>query len=676
MKKIFTFLLVTVLSISAWAASATFDFANGAALFGFTGASDKSSKAGDFTTDKTAVVDGIKFTVSGGSYGASNTPNRIYMPYGQTKSQLRVYGGSIIVEAPQGQNITGIQFVYDETWNEPEADNGSFIDGTWVGNTAKLTLTITKQCRIAKAIVSYSGEDTTPQPTDTLPEINSFKDFRNAVVNDTKFRFTGNAIVTYQYQRYTWVRSVDEKGYGYSGLIYGQDSIAYKPGDVIPAGWVGVKTIYKGTAQIINVEGLKPAATQVDSSFWKAFDFSTYIGSIIEEPEGLENDYDAFAPVTLSNIDNKGHFTITEFGTNKDGIEGHYTIPGYNKFKIAFPEVSEDKKFAIEGIISIYNGKAQLMPTKITEVEASTPLWKMMWYIGKDREKYQIADTLFVVKATKGIEKEENSKNYIYVTDNVTSVYNDIYADQGVEYTMDWRPDVIALDCGDNETLYNTIAGMKAIAPKTLFGTRLNGKTNQRLIVEKTPTALDVETPEFHFNNYDLTTDTIFFDAHEVANTTGYYKTIDGKEYFCGSADDTPLQPIDLDRRYLGNATLTNNTKYVLRGVYKIKDEWEGIYPAPGMNSCRAMAKTPTRTMPDKSVSYTDPLYYKNYTFCPFEIIEIVSTGVAESHVAKTIATVKYVSVTGIESTHPFNGVNMVITTYTDGSKTTSKIVK
>lgn len=52
-----------------------------------------------------------------------------------------------------------------------------------------------------------------------------------------------------------------------------------------------------------------------------------------------------------------------------------------------------------------------------------------------------------------------------------------------------------------------------------------------------------------------------------------------------------------------------------------------------------------------------------------------VPTGVADV-AAKTVAGVKYVSLTGVESATPFEGVNIVVTTYTDGSKKTAKVVK
>ncbi len=43
---------------------------------------------------------------------------------------------------------------------------------------------------------------------------------------------------------------------------------------------------------------------------------------------------------------------------------------------------------------------------------------------------------------------------------------------------------------------------------------------------------------------------------------------------------------------------------------------------------------------------------------------------------AKAVAGIKYVNVAGIESSKPFDGVNIVVTTYTDGTKAVQKVLK
>ena len=52
-----------------------------------------------------------------------------------------------------------------------------------------------------------------------------------------------------------------------------------------------------------------------------------------------------------------------------------------------------------------------------------------------------------------------------------------------------------------------------------------------------------------------------------------------------------------------------------------------------------------------------------------------ISTGINDVY-GKPVKSVKYVNIAGIESDKPFDGVNIVVTTFTDGTKATSKVIK
>ncbi|MBR1725738.1 MAG: hypothetical protein IJ724_03660 [Muribaculaceae bacterium] len=51
-------------------------------------------------------------------------------------------------------------------------------------------------------------------------------------------------------------------------------------------------------------------------------------------------------------------------------------------------------------------------------------------------------------------------------------------------------------------------------------------------------------------------------------------------------------------------------------------------------------------------------------------------TAVSNVNAAKTATGVKYVNVAGQVSNVPFQGVNMVVTSYSDGTQNTTKVVK
>ncbi|MBR5102907.1 MAG: DUF4465 domain-containing protein [Muribaculaceae bacterium] len=64
--------------------------------------------------------------------------------------------------------------------------------------------------------------------------------------------------------------------------------------------------------------------------------------------------------------------------------------------------------------------------------------------------------------------------------------------------------------------------------------------------------------------------------------------------------------------------------------------------------------------------------------FCmdKFQVNDPLQTAVEKIEGDKTVKAVKYVNMAGMISDKPFDGVNVVVTTYNDGTKKTSKIVK
>ena len=51
-------------------------------------------------------------------------------------------------------------------------------------------------------------------------------------------------------------------------------------------------------------------------------------------------------------------------------------------------------------------------------------------------------------------------------------------------------------------------------------------------------------------------------------------------------------------------------------------------------------------------------------------------TAVDEINAEKAVESVRYFNLLGVESREPFAGMNVVVTTYSDGSKTAKKVVK
>ena len=54
----------------------------------------------------------------------------------------------------------------------------------------------------------------------------------------------------------------------------------------------------------------------------------------------------------------------------------------------------------------------------------------------------------------------------------------------------------------------------------------------------------------------------------------------------------------------------------------------------------------------------------------------VVPTAVDETNVAKTIVSERYYDIRGIEYSHPVDGVNIIVRTYSDGSTQSLKVIK
>ncbi len=608
MKKIILLFAVALMAFAnAWAATATFDFAHhGAELFGFTAPSSSSSTEGDITSECTATVDGVTLKVG---VSTTNTKNRVYLDY-NGNVQLRVYSGAVTVAAPAGKTISSIVF-HNSRWYAPSSvSSGSFVqESTWGGNAASVTFNFDGQCRLDSMVVTYDDGGTIDP---TVKELDTFLNFGDSIADGTKIRFTGMAFVVLNIGKFHFVRCESE--YLYSAIIYGDLDTEYKVGEYIPAGWTGVKGKVDGITVITGVEGLKPASVSASNSDCEAFDFTGYLGTFKDGVSTYENDYCAFKTVAINNIDGEGKFTITE--TNADSTTS--TMAGVNKFGIEYPTTTANMKFTVQGILTkSENGVGvTFVPTAITEYENVKKLWRI-WYQGIDGTEYTIADTLYVVAPTRGIEPDCGRKNLIYVTDNATQVVDDTYAEWGYVETYDWAPDYIALDCGDNDEAYRAIAAMKVIAPATVRGILADNQTNPRFELMKTPSALNCEYPEIAYQHY-LFGDSCWANGNQVSYASGKFVTIDGKEYFAGiNADGTANQPIALDRRYIGDYAFSEGNTYEMRVVWKQHEPW--TFDSSSSPIAKKMSKKATRPMPHK-MKADDPNYFNNYSVCPLEV--------------------------------------------------------
>lgn len=166
------------------------------------------------------------------------------------------------------------------------------------------------------------------------------------------FRFDGQAVVTYQFGNYLYVRDANAK----AGLIYGSVGQSYNQGNYVPAGWTGIHTLYNGIDEYTNLNGFTAA---VDSTTVEPVAKTTLIAADANEYVSLAN-----MPI-YAETDTAG--TIT----NVYMVCGTDTLLVYNRFNVTLPEWDATKTYNFTGIATVYNNAAQLCPITVEEATAT-----------------------------------------------------------------------------------------------------------------------------------------------------------------------------------------------------------------------------------------------------------------------------------------------------------------
>ena len=154
-----------------------------------------------------------------------------------------------------------------------------------------------------------------------------------------------------------------------------------------------------------------------------------------------------------------------------------------------------------------------------------------------------------------------------------------------------------------------------------------------------------LNSPEISYRSFDLTQphEKIDIVGHEILKFIAYYSKVDGKECFtnCDVTQNQPALQMAIDRRYVDDKLiLQENKQYEVLTCFKIR--------------------------------YDADLQQHVYTACPIEEKQDLS-GVNTVNTAREIVGVQYVNMAGITSEQPFEGMNMVVTTYADGTKEVTK---
>ena len=656
MKRFYSLFLMAfgAFSVLLQAAEVTFDFSTteGITAMGYT--VPEQSAGTNLVQAGPVTVDGVTLSATDGA-----TQTRIWNSQGTFS--LRIYvDGTITLSVAEG-SITGVTVNAANTANfDLLTDVGDYSVangvGTWTGNAASVTFTHygSKNAQVASLVVTTNSEGPVdPDPEDPIdPNITKLDSLHHmaALEDGTPFQFTSEVYVNYQWQELLYVMQLDEEGNALAGVIYGDTGKEYQLGSVIPAGWTAVKQTYKGLVEACEPAHFANANSILDEYFYAPFDCTGYLSVVNEPDQGWENYKVYFEGVQLSEIDSRRNFTITSMETDEEGTPVEATMAGYNKYFIEYPEVDPTELYSIEGMVTIYDGIMELYPITITS-DPGTRLWKVV-YEGVEGMQFKLSDTLYVAAVV-----DSEKGKLAFVTDNVDEIYYDTYIDWGYAEWMAWYPDWIALDCSGNAEIFDALAETQVLAPGSVKGTLLDVATNPRLVLNCAPVALDeAELPELTMFKYDLNSDYLAALGNEVGRADGYFFYKEGKPCLC-SENDSVMVKLDFGYSPELEAEMAQKEgfNYSLLCVFTLDEPWEENSASAPM--CR--------------IHTTDEDYFTNYTLYPLAVLSCAA--VEETMTGKRVVDVKYVSPSGIQSETPQDGVNIVITTHDDGSRTITK---
>ena len=135
--------------------------------------SSKDSNEGDITEPTTLTEGIVSMTISAST---TNTPNRFWST--NNGPQLRVYGGTLTFNVPEGHKLSSVVFMHNGNWGgKNNAANVTASTGTmandaeenaagWVGQAQEVVFSIGGNTQLNQIICVVDGEAVNPDPVD------------------------------------------------------------------------------------------------------------------------------------------------------------------------------------------------------------------------------------------------------------------------------------------------------------------------------------------------------------------------------------------------------------------------------------------------------------------------------------------------------------------------------
>ena len=312
--------------------------------------SSSVNKDGDITEAKTITEGSVSLTIS---TSTATTPNRFWST--TAGPQLRVYGGTLTFEVPEGAVITQIVFNHNGKWGENTADSGKITNdteanaATWTGEAQTVVVTIAANSQINSIDVTVEDGEGQPQPEDDVlvalpdgvePETWTLEGVYGG--SDTQYAtgvaFDGNDIYVQGLAYYfpeAWVKGTisdgiatfptgqfvgsDEYGDEYLvgvDVIEGEDEDEQVLSDIKYVYDAEAKTLTQLTAFVAENDGPADNMEQVAPwGYWlysRFFDGEPVVLDPVVAPEGLETEAYSFQATVSKETEDEDGETVLE----------------------------------------------------------------------------------------------------------------------------------------------------------------------------------------------------------------------------------------------------------------------------------------------------------------------------------------------------------------------------
>ena len=301
---------------------------------------------------------------------------------------------------------------------------------------------------------------------------------------------------------------------------------------------------------------------------------------------------------------------------------------------------------------------------------------------GEEGKEYTVNDEMVVAKKF-----QKGGKNYIVVKDAAQAVRNlsaptdddkffNINGNKQEEYAQNnWMLVSLPVE------LYNQVNEENTV-------TSITGSLTEKFNVamEATNVVFENATTDFAPNTYcpinfmgessvkgtnQAYTSSYYFatpKANEYANVVwAVYNGTDGAFYLPSNNGSINVQEfkaafnVDYSLNSVDNPTLTDGEVYSFEALVK-----EVAVPTTDAKSA------PRKTAYDSTVAPST-----KFVVYPLDLdANKVATGVNDVNSAKEVKGVSYFNMMGVESAQPFDGVNIMVTTYTDGTSSAAKVLR